>query len=133
MCLRVCVRARPPVMFAHEKAVISVNNQHGILPQVVLVECVEDSPERHVTHREERRVHALDVSDLLWVLRARVCVCVCVCVSEREINGQPASQPASQPDRQTDRQAGRQAGRQTAEERTSATERYGGQSKSGPS
>ena len=55
----------PPVVLAEQKAVVGVDDEHGVVPEVVLVHQVEDLAQPGVAHAERGGVFHAHVLDLL--------------------------------------------------------------------
>ena len=53
----------PPPVLAQQEAVVGVDDQHRVVPHVVLVHEVQDATERAVAHRDEREVLGADGVD----------------------------------------------------------------------
>ena len=60
-------------MFSEQKSVIGGDDQHGVVPQIMLVHCIEDLAEVGVTHTDECGVFVPHVVHLVsWVIDSSI-------------------------------------------------------------
>ena len=59
----------PPAVLAKKEAVVGVDDEHGVVPKLVLVHLVEHFAKVGVAHGDEGSIEAVHVSDRIIVLK----------------------------------------------------------------